>query len=673
MAKLLPYPHYVINVDDQSRYDDAVAEEYLGLHVPLFFGKYAKGPANVPVWCEDTNSLYRIFGKEWTNNATDYFTEETFFVEANFSRQAGFVCRLVPEDAKTASILLEAHVTTGTDVQMYERNQYGVIVKDDNGDPKPLLDASNQPVTEAGLKIKWTARALDPNTESRVKSIKPTTTDNGDGTTTTVYPVMAVVSKSAGAYGSNTGFRFYYDPDQQQSDRIATNKALEFSFAAMELDYTSNTPTYIRNRWNNAATEFMIKPKQYDNKVMQNLSYEEVIENNYVADKPSELPYEIYFFEDYVKDIGAAVQAVETNDANLTDPFMVNIFSMTNLDDIQYHHVDVDTSAGAIFFSKSYTIYLQDGDDGSTDRDNYEEMIRHFLEMKTFPRLKDKFKFPLTHLYDTGYSNTTKEALITFLGERDDVRVELATQDISNELNDESEDQSIGLYLRTRALMQVESTVKGTDCCRCGIYAHSGKLYDTRYTGYVPTTLDILTKRCRYQSTGYISGEPKARPRSEVTIFKSLNWTAYDEDNKALFWDSGINYIQHYDRTGFFWPDLRTVYTSDTSVLSEWTFVDAIVYTKHFIRKSWTYFTGSTDPVTELYTAIEKRINTYLHDAFNGRYGLVTKAWRSEEDAKLGYLVRITLYITGRNSARVWEADIVTLKDETVVELGEVA
>ena len=674
MAKLLPYPHYVINVDDQSRYDDAVAEEYLGLHVPMFFGKYAKGTANTPVWCPDTNTLFRIFGKEWTDNSTEYFTEETFFIESNFSRQGGFITRLVPDDAKTASILLEAHVTTGIEVPMYERNQYGTVVKDDNGDPIPLLDSSNQPVTEPGVRIKWTKRVINSETESRVRSIKPTTTNNSDGSVTTVYPVLAVVTDSAGAYGNSTGFRFYYDPDNQQSDRMATNKALQFTFAAMQIDYTNNTPTYIRNRWNNAGTDFMIKPLQFDNKVMQNLSYQEVIENNYIPDKPSELPYTLYFFEEYVSDIGKLIQAVETNDTRIADdPYMVNIFSLTNLDDLQYYHVEVDDSEGAIFFSKNYTIYLEGGDDGSTDRASYEEMIRQFLEMKTFPRLKDKFKFPLTHLYDTGYSNVTKEALITFLGERDDVRVELSTQDVYNETNNESEDQSIGLYLRTRALMQVESTIKGTDCCRCAIYAHCGKLYDSRYTGMVPTTLDILQKRCRYQSTSYISGEPKARPKSEVTIYKYLNWTAYDEDNKALFWDSGINYIQHYDRTGIFWPDLRTVYTSDTSVLSEWTFVDAIVYTKHFIRKSWTYFTGSTDPVVELFTAIEKRINTYLHDAFNGRYGLRVKAWRSEEDAKLGYLVRVTIYITGRNSSRVWEADIVTLKDETVIELGEVA
>ena len=672
MAKLLPYPHYVIDVDDRSRSDDVTADEVMGLHVPMFFGRYEKGVTNKPVYCPNTNEVYRVFGKGFTDVATKYCTPETLFVETNFSHQGGFITRLMPDDSMTASVLLEAHVTSGVMVQQYSRNEYGTIIKDENGDPIPVIDDSNQPVKEAGVRVKWTARALDPNTETRVKSIKPTTTENADGTVTTVYPVMAAISKYAGEFGSHNGFRFYYDPDQQQEDRLATNKALTFSFDPVELDYTDNTPTHIRNTWNQAFTNFMLKPKQFDNKVMQNLSYTEVLENNYVEGKSSELPYEVYFFDEYVFDIGQLIMDVEINDARLVDPYMVNIFSLTNMDDLPYWHVESDTSEGSIFFNKNYTIYLQNGSDGSLmDEESYQELIRQFLEMKIYPRMKDPFKFPITHLYDPGYKNKTKEALISFLGRRDDVRVEISTQDLSNDLNGESEDQSIGLYLRTRALLQVESTVKGTDCCRASIYAHCGKVYDSRFSGWIPTTLDILEKRCKWQSSIYLKGEPKGRPHSEVTMFKELSWTAYDEDNKALFWDSGINYIQHYDRTGVFWPGLRTVYTSDTSVLSEWTFVDVVVYTKHFFRKAWTYYTDVTTPVTELYSAIEKKINDFLHDAFGTRYPISVKAWRSEQDAKLGYLVRVTIYITGRNGSRVWEGDIITLKDESVI--GEAA
>ena len=667
MAKLLSYPHFVITVEDQSRNDDVVADDLLGLHVPLFFGRYARGVVNKPIWCPTTNDLYRIFGKEWTDNLTSYFTHESLFIERNFSSQGAFIVRLASEDAMTASILLEAHVTTGVEVIQYKRDEYDKKILDENGDPIPLMNESNQPIKEAGVRIKWTSRALDPETESNIKTLKPTTTDNGDGTTTVVYPVIAAICKYPGLFGNNLGFRFYFNTAEQQNDRLNDNKALEYSFSPIELDYTDNNPRALRDIWNSTYCTFMLKPKQYDSKVMQNISCEEVLQNNYQTDTKSELPFEFYPFTDYVKEIGQKIIDVETNDINLVDPYLVNIFSLTNLDDIEYHHIEVDNSEGSIFFNSNYTIYLQNGSDGDTSQEAYEELIRQFLALDVFPELKDRFRYPITHLYDTGYSNDTKEAMIEFLSLRDDVRVELTTQDLSNEINDASEDQSVGLYLRTRALLQPESTLKGTDCCRASIYCHCGKVYDTRYTGWVPATLDILGKRCEWQSTTYMKGEPKGRPHSEVDIFKSLSWTAFDEDNKNLFWESGINYIQHFNRTGIFWPDLRTVYTSDTSVLSEWSFVDAVVYAKHIIRQVWTIYTGSTTPVEELYTSIENKINDELRKAYNGRYTTRVKAWRSEQDAKLGYLCRVTLYITGRTSQRVWECEIVTFKDETVI------
>ena len=157
MAKLLSYPHFVITVEDQSRNDDVVADDLLGLHVPLFFGRYARGVVNKPIWCPTTNDLYRIFGKEWTDNLTPYFTHESLFIERSFSSQGAFIVRLASEDAMTASILLEAHVTTGVEVIQYKRDEYGKKILDENGDPIPLMNDSNQPIKEAGVRIKWTS------------------------------------------------------------------------------------------------------------------------------------------------------------------------------------------------------------------------------------------------------------------------------------------------------------------------------------------------------------------------------------------------------------------------------------------------------------------------------------------------------------------------------------
>lgn len=663
MANLLPYPHFIINVDDQSSFDDTPIEEFTGLHCPVFFGRYAKGPANILTYCDNTNTVTRIFGSETFDKTTKYFTHESIFVETNFSMQGGFVVRLVPADSMTSSILILCSMTKDVAVPQYKRDEFGGIVVDTSGNPIPILDSSNQPVTELGVKLQWTARKLDPITEANVKNIKPVTTNVG-GKDVTTFPVMAVIAKNAGAAGNAFGFRFYFDQDAQQSDRLEDNKALAFTFAPIQKSYTDNTPTPVWSRWSSAYSNFMLKPNQFDSKVMSNLSYTEVIENDYAVDTTAELPMDIYFFEENVATIGTAVMTAETNDTKLTDPYMVDIFTAKNLDGYSYHHVVMD-SASSVFFNQNYTIYLQGGSDGSDDEESYQELIRQFLSMKTYPQLKDVHRYPISHLYDTGYAMKTKEALISFLGRRTDVRVELATQDVHNDVNTQAEDQSAGLYLRTRALMQVESTEKGTQCCRASVYAHCGKIYDTRYTGIMPTTLDILKKRCTYQSTGFIKGEPKTRPNSEVKLFKNFNWTAFDEDNKALFWSSGINYIQHCGMKSYFWPGLHTVHPVETSVLTEWTYVDAIVYTKRFVAETWTMFTDSTEPAKDLFPAVQKYINNKLDTAFGTRFPFRIDVYQTERDAKTGYILRYKIYLTGREGKRVWEGDIITLKEDT--------
>lgn len=663
-TKLLPYPHFIINTDDHSGNEEIVNEEQLGLHVPMFFVKSPKGKPNVPVYYPGTNELIRAIGGQVFDNATEYFSPNTFFLEENFSIQGGFVTRLVPHDSKTANAHIECHVTKDVDIIQYQRDEYGGIIYDADNNPLPVLDeATSTPVTNKGIRIKWIRRQLEP-TEDRPKEIKPKTVQE-DGKSTTIYPVCTVIANNVGKSGEDLGFKLFYSRAQQQTDRMESNKALEFIFGPVEKNYTDNTATSIYNRWNDAYTSFMLKSRQYDSKVMQNISYTEVLEENYVADTKSELPMTIYFHEEYIKFIGEAIMEVETNDVNIVDPFLTNPFTCVNMEGYLYHNVVLSQNSN-VFFNENYTIYLMDGSDGSTDSESYQELIRQFLDMKTYPRLKDKFKFPITHLYDVGYNNKTKESLIAFLSIRDDIRVELSTQDMDNEINDESEDQSNGLYLRTRALLQPESTIKGTRTCRAGIYPHCGKLYDSRYTGYVPATLDILKKRCTYQSTGYIKGTPKERPNSEVTLFKSINWTAFDEDNKALFWDSGINYIQHCSRTDLFWPGLKTVHPVESSVLTEWTFVDAVVYTKHILAHSWTMFSDSDRSTSDLYPAIQKYINDKLISAFGSRYPIRVQVYNTEVDAKRGFVLRIRIYLTGRNGKRVWESDIITLKEETV-------
>lgn len=668
MAKLLSYPHFIINVDDQSSYDGSIVFEQMPLHVPHFFIRAASGTPNVPMYYDEWNAVTRSLGKETFDRLTPYFTRDSLFVEECFKQQPGFITRLVPDDSMTATALVEANVFEDVDIVQYERDSFGGFKLDESGAPIPMLDETNQPITNKGIKIKFTSRTIDPETESKVTTIKPRE-HVMDGKNVTTFPIVACTDIAPGEPGNRKGFRLYYDYSVQQVDRLEANKALTFSFTPLNRDYSSDIPIPVRNRWNQVYSEFMLKPNQVDNKIMMKISWDDVLENNYVQNKASELPFNIHFFTDYIKLIGEKIVAVESDDnVYLTDPWLVDIFSAKDLDGNPYYNFVLDNGNGVMYLNKNYNIYLSGGDDGDTSSEAFQDLMRQFLECKTYPKIKDSARYPITHLYDTGFSIKTKESMLAFLGYRRDVRVELTTQDCDNELNNEQEDLSTGLYLRNRALLQVESSLYGTDCFRCGIYCHAGTINDSTYKSFIPATLDILKKRCYFQKGTYISGEPKGLPYSEINIFKSLNWVAFDEDNKQLFWDTGLNYVQHYDRVSLHWPDLRTVYTNDTSVLSETTYADAIVYAKHVIRRTWAIFTGRTDPAKELFAAIEKVMSDALQKIFNTRYPFTVRAWRNEEEQKLGFVTHITLIVEGRNGNRVHDIDLICTREGYVKE-----
>ena len=64
MSALKPYPHYEINVKDNSIYTFAV-EEVLPVHRPLYTLVCQEGPVGDPVWCPNASALKKKFGKDW--------------------------------------------------------------------------------------------------------------------------------------------------------------------------------------------------------------------------------------------------------------------------------------------------------------------------------------------------------------------------------------------------------------------------------------------------------------------------------------------------------------------------------------------------------------------------------------------------------------------------------
>lgn len=225
-------------------------------------------------------------------------------------------------------------------------------------------------------------------------------------------------------------------------------------------------------------------------------------------------------------------------------------------------------------------------------------------------------------------------------------------------MNTKNEDLSMGSALYAACLLQPESIVKGTECCRAEIYQQCGTLADSTYRGIIPSTLDIMLKKSRWQSTQTIMGQAAGLPHSAITLFKEWNWTPCDADHKQKSWDSGLNYFQYYDMTSVHWPAMRTVYRYDTSVLSNALFTDVIVYTKHLARYNWSRFAGVEIEFNILAARAANALSNDLATMLGGTFKFSVAFAQSEEEAKIGYISHATIQLWGNPQQRVWKIDI---------------
>lgn len=461
------------------------------------------------------------------------------------------------------------------------------------------------------------------------------------------------------------------------------NTVTEFVADYVPVDYTSagySTPA----EFDKAVTEgkinvgYMIDVlggKDYDGNPFKNVYYS--------TDKIEKC--EPFFV---VLDGDNVVANAETLSANLEDGTLP-VAKPVQLDDDAFKPFKEDADAAVVKPNANFNIMLRGGSDGDIHLKNgvgkddptlgvdpsfLDKAMYDFVKLSLNRDIVDKFRYPITHIYDVGYSMTTKFAMIDFLDVRDDVGVELTTQVLlSNEwatgfnvpakLNDEAADTMNGIALREHALLMRESVLKNTDCMRCSIYTQTGTAIDPSGIGYskdpVPFLFWSAYQHARLENTSVMSKEePRGLPGSYNSLFKSWKWMPHSEPAKEHTWNAGLNYCQHADRKRIFYPSLRTVYRYDTSILCDQWDVDAIIYTKHECRKAWAKFVGRNDRVADLQKAIKMYLQDTLQALYNGKFDFVVEVYQTEEEKKIGYIQHVRLELTFPATMRVMVFDI---------------
>lgn len=658
MGKTYTYPHWETNVIDRSIYTP-LDRETLPLLRPIFFMRAAKGPVGVPQFVSSFNAARAMFGDHTFDENTEYFSREALYLKKLFARQGAFITRMASADAKKASFVLELQVKK-KDVIQYERDASGQYKLDPITEERiPLKDANTgATITEPGVELKWMLRAmkLDGDTPETLENMKPVTYGSGDNEYV-VYPIMACMASSVGKTMNDTGVKFFVDLDNLD-ETLATNvQSLPYSFGAVEKSYGADTVSPLYSNLQNQYETFVAKPNSTDTRTDRNVSFTDVM-GNYYEEK---LPFEVALYHENMKTVGELIQELEPEDETLTDPYLVNLTSELNMDGVPMPHVTFSEDDDALHLNDTRILYLAGGEDGSIDDASIEELTRQYLDDLVYPELLDQPRYPFTHIFDTGVSMATKKSFINFMGTHDAFKLVLSTQDANmGRMNTKNEDLSAGSSLYAACLLQPESIIKGTECCRAEIYQQCGLLADSTYRGIVPSTLDVMLKKSRWESTSSITGNFGGLPNSAITIFKnkSWNWTPCDADHKQRSWDCGLNYFQYYDQQGIHWPAMRTVYRYDTSVLTSAMFTDVLIFVKHVARYNWSRYTGVELPFEVVGPRAASSVSTDLGAMLNGMYSFDVAFTQSEEEAKIGYISHATIRLWGNPQQRVWKIDI---------------
>jgi hypothetical protein len=611
-------------------------------------------------WIDSFNYAVKLYGEGTFDPVSKWYTRESLYLETALrSGNPCYALRISDEiDAARASLVVEAHVQQQEIIQ-YQKDIDGNYILDQYDNPLPQLDLNSDPITKAGYKIKWATRPLlDTETISTVQ-VKHTSVQ---GVQTTIYPIFVLKSYTNGSYGNALGFRLKRDFGNTDTTLQQRSGAILYQLSIMEQSYTSDVANAIKTIWNENWADIAFKPKAVDPKTMQNFDFHSVINKNYFdqVSQVSDFPFEFVPYQNNIEAIGTLIQVSE-DIPEISDPWFADIFLARNINNQPYDTVVIDDDS--IKFNDNYIIYMQNGNDGDLSQGRFETIWTQYLKLVPNRELVNNYRYPFNAIYDTGYALTTKNALIGFLGERDDVVIRLSTQDVTNPPNNKNADYSSGSYLASSLLLQPESVISGTGCCRGEIYAHVSLLNDTsRFSDYVSPTLEVLQQICTYQCTTKLMGAAQASPAANLVLLNPEKFPWYLDNNTdhELYWNAGINYVQWCSQVDVFFPSRRTVHQWDTSLLSDSLFVDVLVQCKRIVREQWTRFTGiSTVPLTSLFASIKRAIESAFYDRVPSGFTLSAEIYQTEAEREDGTMTHATIHLYGQLPQRTWNVDFI--------------
>lgn len=623
-------------------------------HLPKIFFYARRGPTTDQLVGDGSlTALYHTdtfdYRKKWANHAT-------VFVNGIKSKgNAVMAKRVIPTDAGPISnVLISLEVLELPDQPDYERELDGSIKLDGvTGNPIPTG------TTHIGHEVRWVASHaathIAADAFGAATITEGTLVDPNDALNkSSIYPILQLRETSIGEDGNLTGVRLWAPTVSSVGEKFDTRllsriKAYPFRLQLLRRSEGTGVVRPVEALDGSQSILGTWPTGKIDPATDAQLSIGEILLGKFNRVNHSLLPDvignvgNVHVYQSNINTLVAKFAAAEkafiTANPGIdvdTDFAMVagedhlfNFLGGTTYNGYPYHTYKIVAGVNGLRMGPQSAVDFAGGSDGTMSNAAFAALVED--EMAQYADRNSELMDDAYHIesvfYDSGFPLATKYKLLDFLAIRKDLAVALSTYEVGTPKRTASEDNATAVALRARAQLYPESDTFGTGVMRVYIQGRSGRLINSPYKERVPVLYEVATKCADYM--GAANGVWKAGknftgyPGHMITELEDIDVVFTPVDQRVLDWDTGLNWVMRFGRTGYYIPAFKTVYEDDTSVLNSWATVLAICEINKVCQAVHRRYSG-VDYLSnaELADRVDREIAADLEGRFDGRFFL---------------------------------------------------
>lgn len=647
-----------LGVQDLSIRPYSRAPEELPQHLPKYFIFAQKGPSSEELLVGNDRLL--MYGEDTFVERSPYFNHQTKHSNGvNAEGNSAMYVRVIPTDAGPKPTLRVYLDVLPTQVDLYKRNVDGSIKTDIAGDP---IITGQGPGFRVKFVSDYYATTDDAKAFGTADIIIGDQTDVVTGTQSNRYPLFEFEHSFIGGDGNLSGIRLWAQNTENTvtlpNKMISKERAYPFNFSTIRKSVKTGTASSVETVFGEQQLMVTFKPETIDPLTLKRVYFGDRVVDEYqsltdprYARKFGEFG-RVKIYQDNIDLLLKMFQAAEvpylTGDSDFTadveDKYMFNFVTGTDSNNVPYHSYIFTDGPGSIRFSAATNLYANGGSDGTMSHEMHANLVSDYMLRYRNPNdeLNDIAYHVESHIYDTGFPLDAKYSLINFISNRKDTFVLLSPTEFGERALTPSEEYSVAAALLSRLQLHPESSYFGTSVYRGVIQGSAGRIRGSQYVERFPMTYEIGVKSARYMGAGNgfwkngfnFDGYPGSIIESQFDL--TIPWTPDDVRNRN--WDVGLNWVQRFDRSSFFFPAIKTVYGNDTSVLTSYITACAIIYLNKIAHRAHRRFSGVSGLTAAQFS---KRVNDFIAEEvlgkFDGRFIIEPRCYFTSLDEVRNY------------------------------------